>query len=187
MTDLLQTVMDELPAGATLVLGVGDELPFKSRPLEGAPDRQAHATELLLDGQQRLTALWRALHDNYRHRVYFIKLPGRLEGGLPEAAYDMDGTSPIPVVAQSRYWRDGTPRPLWAHEPAATLDRGLLPIRLLQPGTAGEQELTSWLQEALGDDVSRRSPSTSSLPSSACVWPPTTFRTSSCRPGHRNP
>ncbi len=57
VTDLLQTVIEELPAGAALILQVGDSSPFKHRPLVTAPDGPERLTELLLDGQQRLTAL----------------------------------------------------------------------------------------------------------------------------------
>lgn len=54
--DLMQTVVDELPAGAVLVLEIGDASPFHARPLAGAPEPTERMTELLLDGQQRLTA-----------------------------------------------------------------------------------------------------------------------------------
>lgn len=36
VADLLQTVIDELPAGAVLVLELGDNSPFEHRPLAGA-------------------------------------------------------------------------------------------------------------------------------------------------------
>src|SRR5919107_134052 len=58
VADLLQTVLDELPAGATLILEVGDTSPFKYRPIQAASSGPERLTELLLDGQQRLTALW---------------------------------------------------------------------------------------------------------------------------------
>jgi hypothetical protein len=57
VTDLLQTVLDGLPAGATLTLEVGDKLPFVSRTVKGAPATGERIAELLLDGQQRITAL----------------------------------------------------------------------------------------------------------------------------------
>ena len=59
-----------LPAGAALVLAVGDEEKFVSRPVVGAPDFPHKPTEHLLDGQQRITALWRSLHDDYDDRTY---------------------------------------------------------------------------------------------------------------------
>src|SRR5439155_26938264 len=69
---LLQTVLRELPAGATLILEIGDKEPFISRPIRGAPSPTERATEHLLDGQQRLTALWRSFYDNYEDRMYFV-------------------------------------------------------------------------------------------------------------------
>ena len=57
VTDLLQTVMDELPAGAALTLAAGNQSPFKYRTLQSAPEGPERVGELLLDGQQRLTAL----------------------------------------------------------------------------------------------------------------------------------
>src|SRR5438067_7694394 len=70
--NLLETVVQGLPAGATLVLEVGDEEQFVSRPVVGAPDHPFKPNEHLLDGQQRLTALWRSFHDDYDDRTYFV-------------------------------------------------------------------------------------------------------------------
>jgi hypothetical protein len=38
VTGLLDTVLRELPAGALLILEIGDFEPFVSRPMVGAPD-----------------------------------------------------------------------------------------------------------------------------------------------------
>ena len=73
VSDLVATVLRKLPAGATLILEVGDNLPFISRPLVPAPAIGERKTELLLDGQQRLTAPWRAPNDNYEDRTYFVR------------------------------------------------------------------------------------------------------------------
>ena len=59
ITDLLSNVVRGLPVGSVLILEVGDELPFVSRALESAPERGERVTELLLDGQQRLTPYFR--------------------------------------------------------------------------------------------------------------------------------
>ena len=56
--DFLTSVIRDLPTGSTLVLQVGEEIPFISRTIEGAPKKEGRVLELLLDGQQRLTALW---------------------------------------------------------------------------------------------------------------------------------
>src|SRR5690349_11023125 len=62
---LVQTIIQNLPLGITLVLNVGDEEKFISRYLVTAPQPNGRVHEHLLDGQQRLTALWRVLHNNY--------------------------------------------------------------------------------------------------------------------------
>ena len=69
---LLEAVLRSLPAGAVLVLEVGNEQPFVSRKMVGAPDPTERCTEQLLDGQQRLTALWRSLTDDYEDRTWLI-------------------------------------------------------------------------------------------------------------------
>lgn len=81
---LIETVIHNLPLRITLVLEVGVEEKFISRFLRTAPKKEdSHVSEHLLDGQQRLTALWRAFHNNYENETYFIYLKefNRYEGG----------------------------------------------------------------------------------------------------------
>lgn len=140
--DLLTTVLRGLPCGATLILEVGDELPFISRALEGAPDEGERVTELLLDGQQRLTALWRSLHDNYLDRTYLVWLeddPHELGQKLPA------------VYGQARWWRNGQKYPKWVERPDSTWERGYFPLRLLRPGDI-HAEIDDWIEAVVGDD-----------------------------------
>ncbi|MFQ6067521.1 MAG: DUF262 domain-containing protein [bacterium] len=74
VTDFLTAVARDLPTGSTLVLEVGGELPFVSRAIKGAPRDVKRVRELLLDEQQRLTALWRSLTDNYPDKTYLVAL-----------------------------------------------------------------------------------------------------------------
>jgi len=76
---LLDTVLRELPAGALLVLEIGNEEPFFSRSMAGAPETGDRITEHLLDGQQRLTALWRSLTNDYPDRTYFVQMTSQDE------------------------------------------------------------------------------------------------------------
>src|SRR5687767_12874684 len=69
---LLTSIMRELPGGAALILEVGDKSPFISRTLVGTPNEGERIVELLLDGQQRLTAIWRSLTDDYPDRTYLV-------------------------------------------------------------------------------------------------------------------
>jgi hypothetical protein len=69
---LIEMVIHNLPLGITLVLEIGDNEKFISRFLETAPDHNGRVYEHLLDGQQRLTALWRSFHNNYPLETYFV-------------------------------------------------------------------------------------------------------------------
>ena len=71
ITSLLDTISYNLPLGVTLLLEV-DEEKFVSRYLATAPKTGVKVNEHLLDGQQRLTALWRSMNNNYKSETYFI-------------------------------------------------------------------------------------------------------------------
>ena len=74
ITSLLETISYNLPLGITLLLEV-DEEKFDSRYLATAPETGVRVNEHLLDGQQRLTSLWRSMNNNYEHETYFIYIP----------------------------------------------------------------------------------------------------------------
>ena len=103
-----------------MVLEIGDQEPFVSRPMQGAPTPTERRVEHLLDGQQRLTALWKALNDKYDDRTYFAQL----------TVEDPDSALAVGV---SRWNRNGQRYPLWADQPVEQLKRGLVPISLLCP------------------------------------------------------
>ena len=75
VVSMLNTIIHDLPLGVALVLNVGDKEQFVSRPLLSAPETTEAVTEHLLDGQQRLTALYRALRDNDPKLTYFVHFP----------------------------------------------------------------------------------------------------------------
>lgn len=140
---LLETVLDGLPAGAALVLQVSGTAQFKYRPLATAPEAEHLPQELLLDGQQRLTALWRSLTDSYEDRMFFVKL---------DSENDEGGTD---VISQRRHQEGGRSYPMWATSPEQTLQRNLIPISLLRPGAEAESELEAWLEKATEGDFRR--------------------------------
>jgi len=144
VADLLETVLAELPAGATLILEIGDTSPFQYRPLQDAPNANGRVTELLLDGQQRLTALWRSLNDSYEDRTFFVDL----------SMQDSENGG-YSVVSERRYWKNEQRYPLWAEEPKKALERDYLPLRLLRPGDDGSQALNRWLTEATEGNLER--------------------------------
>lgn len=139
VVSLLETVFNELPAGAVLVLNVGEKEPFVSRYLVTAPETGARVTEHLLDGQQRLTALWRSLRGTYGDLDLFLKLNADPHEDLPH----------VEIVAQPR-WRKGAeaPRyPRWCDSPQAVYERGLIPLTVVAPGSA--DAAVTWLQAAI--------------------------------------
>lgn len=110
----------------------------------GAPPPSERVTEHLLDGQQRLTALWRSLNDLYEDRTYFVT--------TTDGEEDIDKSV---IRSTGRWTRRGDPRrfPLWADSPAEQFARELIPLRLLRPGEV-QQEIGAWLQNASAGDMS---------------------------------
>ena len=119
-----------LPIGALLTLAVGDKELFHSRSIVGAPPTSQRPSMHLLDGQQRMTALWRSLHADYDDMTIFVKLNGE------------DSEPDVEIV--KRWVRKGTRYPVWADDPVQQFERALVPIDLLCPGNAGEKRLDAW-------------------------------------------
>ncbi len=139
---LLEAVLRGLPCGATLILEIGDTERFVSRPMIGAPPPTERATEHLLDGQQRLTALWRSFRNDYDDRTYFVYFDS---GQATEAVGDPR------VYGQARWLRGGRKFPLWADDPVQVNSRGHIPLALLRPEDIG-QEIRKWCDDASGLD-----------------------------------
>ncbi len=139
---LVETVVHNLPLGITLILEVGDEEKFVSRHLATAPESDARVYEHLLDGQQRLTALWRVFQNNYEWETYFIYLKDldKYDGDA-----EMDDLS---AYWRGRYYKkNGERYPLWCDDPAQTLRRGLIPANLLRPDDI-QNEIDNWIEQA---------------------------------------
>lgn len=127
---LLDSVLRGRPIGAALVLKIGNSEPFVSRGMAGAPTPTANVTEHLLDGQQRVTALWKALNDGYESRTYFAMLRPEPEDASLVRSY-------------SRWTRKGKRYPLWVDQPKEQLSHGLIPIRLLNPAIEAKK-IVNW-------------------------------------------
>lgn len=144
VVSLLETVLQELPCGAALILQVGDKEPFESRQLEGTPAATERVNEHLLDGQQRLTALWKSLNDLYPDRTYFVcfkKEDDSDNGEIPK----------VESVARGKN-KKGELTPAWIVEPEKVHAKGYIPIPLLRPGES-EEKITQWCQQATGNDL----------------------------------
>ena len=125
ITQMFNTILQDLPVGAVLVLEIGNEQPFISRPIKGAPETGERITEHLLDGQQRLTGLWRGLNNNYEDRTYFLNL-------LPDGEKDEETGTPYYVysIARWKFNRDTNLRPFWADKPKDQWERRVIPLNL---------------------------------------------------------
>lgn len=145
IASLTDSILRELPIGSTLVLEIGTNEPFVTRPLAGAPSPVERCAEHLLDGQQRLTALWRSLHDSYPDVTFFMQ--------LTEPQADEDGVVPSRIIRVKRWThKDGRRLPIWADNTIEVYSRGLAPVSLLQPSdiSARRQE---WCDQAVQGDL----------------------------------
>jgi hypothetical protein len=142
ITSFLNTIINNLPVGVTLALEVAGEEKFESRYIVSSdPAKPGAVMQHLLDGQQRLTAFWRAMHKNYEDETFFVYLP---DYDNHEGKYGDD----VEVRCVPR-WRkkDGSLMPRWAEEPAKCFERGFVPTSLLRPGDI-TAEIDAWLLEA---------------------------------------
>ncbi len=145
VTGFLNTVIQNLPVGVTLVLLVGDEEKFISRYIVTAPETGSRVSEHLLDGQQRLTAFWRAMHNNYEGESYFVYLPEFDLNTQDGIEYDE-----LCIHCQPRWNPRRNPAlryPIWSDDAAQCLDRGLVPVDLLRPGDQGPR-VEQWISDA---------------------------------------
>lgn len=141
ITSLLETITFNLPLGVTLILEV-DEEKFISRYLATAPKTGVRVNEHLLDGQQRLTALWRCMNNNYKNETYFIYIP---EFDKEDDGIDSDD---MMTYCQGRWVRRNKKYPLWADNPSACFKKGLIPINLLKPMDI-KTEIDNWVASAV--------------------------------------
>lgn len=150
---LLENVLRKpsLPIGALLVLEVGDKELFRSRPIVGAPEPQGRPQMHLLDGQQRMTALWRALTGNYEDLSLFVPLASTpTDDAADESADD------VPEVRAEKRWLKKSKNhalmmPIWVDDDAEVLARGLVPIECLCPGQRGEERLKKYMSMVAAD------------------------------------
>ena len=122
-----------LPVGALLTLEVGETPPFHARPISGAQETDNKAHYHLLDGQQRLTALWRSLTDDYEDMTFYV---------------DADGGNEPDVSAVRRYFKGDDRYPRWCESPASVWKRKLIPVALLAPNEEASGALKKWAQAA---------------------------------------
>jgi len=137
------TIIHNLPLGVVLVHEVGDKENFTSRYIKTAENNKGHrVTQHLLDGQQRLTAMWRVIHNNYSDYTYFVHLNDYDE------SKELDAESSISVYSRARHIRKNGKRfPLWCDDPQECLKRGSIPTELLKP-TDISNKIDQWINDA---------------------------------------
>lgn len=142
VTGFLNTIINNLPVGVTLALEVGDLEKFESRYISTAePQAAGRVNQHLLDGQQRLTAFWRSMHNNYKWETYFVYLPQF------DRYYDEPGDE-VEVCCIPRWInKNGLRMPRWADDSRSSFERGFVPISLLRPGDL-VGEIDAWLASA---------------------------------------
>ncbi|HEY5221114.1 MAG TPA: DUF262 domain-containing protein [Candidatus Paceibacterota bacterium] len=152
ISDFWTSLMRGLPVGVSLILEVSGEPPFKYRFIAGAPTTGEQVRELLLDGQQRLTALWRALTDDYEDRTYLVGIETEDGSEFDILTFDRSkhGNN-LSVVGEARYSRKGQRFPLWVDDPAECLKRGKLPLRILNPDNGVDYQ--DWCERAAQGDT----------------------------------
>jgi hypothetical protein len=140
ITSFLQAVVRDLPTGAALIYEVKSEPPFKYRYLEGAPDGEEEPDELLLDGQQRLTAIWKSLNNEYESRRYLVDFS--------------DSEKPSVISKKRRVDDQGRKKPLWVDDPEDCWERDKVPIDILNPDKEASK-VRKWFREAIDDREKR--------------------------------
>ncbi len=142
IASFLNTIINNLPVGVTLALEVAGKEKFESRYIVTSdPASPGTVTQHLLDGQQRLTAFWRSIHNNYEGETFFVYLP-QFDRGESKSGDEVEIRC-IPRWVNKNQLR----MPRWADEPAKCLERGMVPVSFLRPGGMSKI-LDAWLDDA---------------------------------------
>ena len=120
---LLETIIIKrnIPIGVLLVLETGSassHRTFKTKNIDGVPDNgKETCREFLLDGQQRLTALWKSLHDKDKNCRYYVK--------FCPSSYKLE------LIVKLK--KDVQANQTLSTNPGKEFKRKLFPVRLLNP------------------------------------------------------
>jgi hypothetical protein len=87
---LLSSIIADYPAGSILAWRP-KKVELQARELAGAPRLEGNPDRLILDGQQRLTALYRSLNEGKAEETYFIRLAELLD----EETYGLKPTDSV--------------------------------------------------------------------------------------------
>lgn len=131
-----------LPIGTFLALDVPKKPLFVSRPISTAKPTKNRASQNLLDGQQRMTAIWRSLKNTYENFTLFVSLNS------------IDSVEDYPKVEIFPYRKVGDKIiiPNWIKSPAECFNRKLIPVKILIPNLDGEELRNNWIFDACKDN-----------------------------------
>ena len=127
---LIASIAKGFPVGALLTLETGGAVSFKPRLLEGVPSKEITPTELLLDGQQRITSLYQVTSSNSPvqtknekgqeiERYYYLDIKKAVNGEVPFE--DSIEGLPADKVKRTNFGRDvvidlNTPESEYEHD-----------------------------------------------------------------------
>ena len=137
----LWAILKKRPLGVFLVLEVdSDNQPFQTRPLEGGPANGDKCRQHLLDGQQRLTALWRSFNNTHEKHVFYVEFEEEGSAFREKA-----------VKAISRTGREkdkiGTPDKEFVNR--------WVPLTILSPGDESVRNSIEWRKAAVTSETGR--------------------------------
>ena len=135
VTQLYNTILQDLPCGALLTLQIGDEEPFISRPVVGAPTEGERVTEHLLDGQQRITAIWRGLSNDFPDRTFSSTLGKRKRQGCRTMLIPSLGICAVETINECLYGPTIQ---------SGQWERRAIPLNLFAPGNEAQQAYNAW-------------------------------------------
>jgi len=136
-----------LPIGVLLTLEVSGEEPFKSRPIFSAPEPKDTPQLHLLDGQQRMSALWMALNNTFEDKVFYVDFSEDEEDEERD-----DNADYVTVRKQRTYYRDGKVYPRWTEFTSETSYTNIVPLYILRPGDEGANLMKMWVAEMADGD-----------------------------------
>lgn len=149
ISDMILALLQTKPVGALLVLQPETEngsLPFKPHKLRMAPEMIPGCDQLILDGQQRLTALWCSLTDAYdqpdnsSRRRFFLKVSEDADGHLyvKEVSHELRSRAQALLNSPQKQW-----------------EQKKIPLSILgAPGvTQGEEARQNWCDVACDDNA----------------------------------
>lgn len=133
--NFLEAILRDRPLGIFLILDVNPaDPPFETKPIARVENDRDKCREHLLDGQQRLVALWRSFSNEHEDgRVFYVGIDDNTVVGVK-----------------------GSSRNKWIGIPKEEFQEGYIPVAILQPGEAGLKKSYQWKKQVATDTSNER-------------------------------